>query len=319
MPPTTLLITPIYNDWESFAHLVRDIDQALAPLGERVEILAVDDSSTQPAPLFAFGALGCVRTIRVLGLARNLGHQRAIAVGLAYAQARLHAERVVVLDSDGEDRPQDIPQLIAESQKTGKIAFARRGSRTEDWVFRFFYRFYRIIFLALTGKPISFGNFSVIPAKLLVRVVHLPEIWNHFAAGVMRSGLPQTTLLLPRGKRYAGQSKMNFVGLVLHGLSAISVYMDIMTVRMILFTLGVIAAVFVAFLGLLYIRFLTPLAIPGWATTVGFGLVVILFQAILLLASLAFLALSARSASQFIPIKQYEDYLLTTETIYDQP
>lgn len=317
---TTLLLTPVYNDWESFNHLIREIDIHLSPLGERIEVVAVDDSSTEPAPPSELTGLVCIKSIHILSLARNLGHQRAIAVGLSYIQDHLQqADRIVVLDSDGEDRPQDIPLLIAESKKNGKIVFARRGSRTEDWVFRLFYRLYRIIFQTLTGKAISFGNFSVIPMKLLVKVVHLPEIWNHFAAGIMRSGLPQSTVVLGRGKRYAGKSKMNFVGLVLHGLSAISVYTDIMTVRMILFTFGVIAAVIIAFVGLLYIRFMTLLAIPGWATTVGLGLVMMLFQAILLLMSLAFLALSARSANLFIPIKQYQDYLLESEIIYDQP
>jgi polyisoprenyl-phosphate glycosyltransferase len=314
---STIIITPVFNDWESFSHLVHEIDKALAPMGERVEILAVDDSSTEPAQPFAFGALACIKTIRILELARNMGHQRAIAVGLAYAQEHLLVRRVLVLDSDGEDRPQDLPQLITESQNSNMIVFAQRGSRTENWVFRLFYRFYCIIFRIFTGKQISFGNFSIIPANLLVKVVHLPEIWNHFAAGIMRSGLPRTAILLPRGQRYTGKSKMNFVSLVLHGLSAISVYIDTISVRIILFTLGVIAAVFMGLLGVVFIRFFTTLAIPGWTTNVGIGLVVILSQAILLLVSLAILTLGARSTSQFIPIKQYKDYLLDSKIIYD--
>jgi hypothetical protein len=70
-----------------------------------------------------------------------------------------------------------------------------------------------------------------------------------------------------------------------------------------------------AFLVLIYIRFGTSLAIPGWATNVTVGLTVVMVQAILFLALLSFVVLSYRSAKMFIPAVDYKDYLLRVEHI----
>jgi hypothetical protein len=147
------------------------------------------------------------------------------------------------------------------------------------------------------------------------RVAHLPEIWNHFAAGIMRANIPLASVPTKRGKRYTGKSSMSFISLVIHGLSAISVYIEVVTVRLMLLATVVIIIGILSFLVLLYVKYLTPLAIPGWATNVAIGIVVIMFQAILLLALLAFLTLNYRSTKLFIPAKDYQDYVLGLEKI----
>lgn len=312
------IVTPVFNDWISFQQLIRDIDAHLVNVASNVMIFAVDDGSTQtftgiqpPQQKFT-----TIKHIEILHLARNTGHQRAIAIGLAYLERNFHADQVIVMDADGEDSPSDLPSLIAEQLKTEKIVFARRGKRKEDLSFRSYYVIYRFLFYILTGKQISFGNFCVIPGSLLRQVVFLPEIWGHFASGILRSGLPQSAILINRKNRYHGKSKMNFVGLVMHGLSAFSVYTDIMSIRLILFTLLVILATIAGAIVLIYIRYFTALAIPGWATTVSFGLVMILFQSLLLLLSLAFNVLNSRSMQTYIPAKHFEDFLLRAEVVY---
>jgi hypothetical protein len=221
------------------------------------------------------------------------------------------------MDADGEDQPADIARLLERSEECpGCIVFARRARRSEGFIFRAFYLLYKLIFKLLTGRQISFGNFSLIPGSLLNRVAHLPEIWNHFAAGIIRANIPCTSIATKRGKRYGGTSSMNFIALVIHGLSAISVYIEILTVRLMLFAFVVIFIGIMSFLVLLYIKYLTALAIPGWATNVAIGIVVIMFQAILLLALLAFLSLNYRSNKLFIPAKDYPDYLLNLEKIH---
>jgi len=166
----------------------------------------------------------------------------------------------------------------------------------------------------LTGKNIAFGNFSLIPAALLQRVTHLPEIWNHYAAGLMRAKLPWDSIPTQRAKRYRGQSKMNFVSLILHGLSAMSVYIEVLTIRLMIAVSGVILLGVIGFGVMLYYRFFTTLAIPGWATNVAIGLTTILSQAMLFLLLLTFLVLNYRSAKLFIPAKDYHDYFLSIES-----
>jgi len=311
------IITPVFNDWISFYKLVKEIDKALAGLSIEVMIIPVDDGSTQPYQegLFMEEKYRVIRHIEIIHLARNTGHQRAIAIGLSYLESKHKADHIIVMDADGEDRPTDIKALL-DRQTTNEIIFAKRGRRKEGSIFQVFNQIYRLLFMILTGKQIPFGNFCIIPGNLLRQVVYLPEIWSHFAAGVLRSGLPQSVVTFNRGERYQGKSKMNFSGLVMHGLSAFSVYTDILSVRMMLLTLIVILATLIGAGSLVYVKYFTPLAIPGWATTVGFGLLVILFQSFLLLLSIAFNVLNSRPMQMYIPAKYYQDFILNVEVCY---
>jgi glycosyltransferase involved in cell wall biosynthesis len=300
-----LVVTPVYNDWAALASLARALEAIGSAQALHIRILAVDDGSTAP------GGENLPGNTQVVRLARNLGHQRAIAVGLAVAQTMRLDAPVVVMDCDGEDRPEDIPALLAEyDHRPGSIVFARRAKRSEGGLFRAFYLFFKLIFRLLTGKSITFGNFCVIPPASLERIVYLQEIWNHFAAGVMRSGLIWVTIPTERGKRYAGRSHMNLVSLVLHGLSAISVYIEVVYVRLMFAALALMGLDVAGFLLIVYIRFFTPLAIPGWATNVAIGLTVIMVQALLFLGLMSFVVLSYRSAKMFIPIVDYKDFVL---------
>ena len=314
------IITPVYNDWISFHKLVSEIDDSLAHLQVAVTVIPIDDGSTQAyqLDLFADEKYQVIRRIEILHLARNTGHQRAIAIGLSYFESQYKADHIIVMDADGEDRPADLVTLIEKQTATNEIVFAKRGHRKEGNTFQFFYQIYRLLFIILTGKKIPFGNFCAIPGDYLRQVVFLPEIWSHFAAGILRSGLPKTTVVIDRGQRYHGKSKMNFVSLVMHGLSAVSVYTDILSVRMMLLTLIVIVATLIGTGILFYIKYFTALAIPGWSTTVGFGLLVVLLQSFMLLLSIAFNVLNSRTMQMYIPAKQYKDFILNTEVCYER-
>jgi len=312
----TVILTPIYNDWDSFQQLLNDIDKTLLDVVENIVVFAINDGSTSPITFNVNNEYRSIQKVEILHLSRNVGHQRAIAIGLAYLENNIRPSRVIIMDADGEDAPADIPALIAEEERTKKIVFARRGQRREGLWFKFYYSVYRFLFFMLTGQKINFGNFCIIPGTVLRQIVLLPEIWGHFASGVLRSGLPHHAIMIDRRKRYQGKSKMNFVSLVMHGLSAFSVYTDIMSVRLILFTLLVILVVFVSGIGLMYVKYFTNLAIPGWATTVGLGLVMILLQAFILLLSLVFNMLNSKSSQSYTPARYFEDYLLKVETIY---
>jgi 2-polyprenyl-3-methyl-5-hydroxy-6-metoxy-1,4-benzoquinol methylase len=79
----------------------------------------------------------------------------------------------------------------------------------------------------LTGISVRVGNFSILPRSYLSTLIVLSELWNHYAAAVFRSRLKFEMIPIPRGRRIAGASRMNFVSLVTHGLSAASVFSDI--------------------------------------------------------------------------------------------
>src|SRR5258708_11154428 len=194
---------------------------------EEVSTLASRDTSARRQ----FKAL---QAVGILQLRRNLGHQRAIAVGLVYVYEHIPCGAVVVMDADGEDRPADIHALLERfnQEQQRSIIFAARAKRLERPLFRFLYRVYRLVPLLLTGDPVRVGNFSIVPFESLGRLVVVPEIWNHYAAAVIRSRLRFQSITIARGQRTAGHSKMNFIALLLHGLSAFFVYGAIVGARL---------------------------------------------------------------------------------------
>lgn len=310
------VVIPVFNDWMSFEVLVGKLGEVAAGGELQLSVVAVDDGSVEGSqPAFRQPIAG-IDSIEIVHLIRNLGHQRAIAVGLSLLNEKDLNIPVVVMDCDGEDNPTDLLRLVKEhDQNPEPIIFAHRARRSENYLFRGFYTLFKLFFRIFTGKTISFGNYSLIPAPALKRVVYLQEIWNHFAAGIMHSGLLWKTIPTTRSNRYFGRSHMNLISLVLHGLSAISVYIEIVYVRLLFFSLGLMGFDIIGFIVLAYIRLMTDLAIPGWATNVGIGLVVIMVQAILFLATLSFVVLSYRSSKMFIPAVDYKDYLMNVEKV----
>jgi len=110
----------------------------------------------------------------------------------------------------------------------------------------------------------------------MARLMGVPDLWNHYAASVYRARLPRTLVPLPRGRRLAGESKMNFVSLLIHGLSAMSVFSDQVSARLLTAAVS-FAVIAIALMGVTAgIRWFTDLAVPGWATfTVGLLLVLV--------------------------------------------
>jgi polyisoprenyl-phosphate glycosyltransferase len=306
------VLIPIYNDWTAAGLLLPRLDHVLADAGLTADVLLVDDGSTAGVPPHWPGddwrALG---GIEVLSLRRNIGHQRAIAIALAFVDRHRSPDVVVVMDGDGEDAPEDIPRLLASlhQHEWSSVVFAERTRRSESAMFRVFYALYRWAHRLLTGIPVRVGNFSVIPFRLLRRLVVVSELWNHYAAAVFKARLPRASIPTQRAPRLAGKSRMNFVDLVMHGLSALSVHAELVGVRLLVVTAIVVSTMALALLAILAIRLFTPLTLPAW-TSIAVGVSLIVLLQVLAFASLfAFLVLHARSQPTFIPVRDYEYFV----------
>jgi polyisoprenyl-phosphate glycosyltransferase len=313
MKESLVILIPVYNDLASLETLMRTLESVLiSQPGKKYSVLIVDDGSTEkiilsPSKLF---------TITLLHLHRNIGHQKAIAIGMAHIHHTISCDSVLVMDSDGEDRPEDvITLLLALAENSEKIIFAHRKARQESSGFRVFYFFYKLLFRWLTGKKIAFGNFMIMPKDKLDKLVYHSEIWNHLSAGILKSGLAFTAIPTNRGKRYAGNSKMSFTDLVLHGLGAITVFLEQVASRLLILSFVLIAVSITAILIIIGIRSFTDLAIPGWASTTLSSMLIVLLQGFLLSLFTIFLFLSSQAQRKFIPAHHYKDYVAVAETI----
>jgi hypothetical protein len=198
------------------------------------------------------------------------------------------------MDGDGEDLPGDLPRLIdALSQSDSRdhgVVFAERRRRSEGLLFRVCYHSYRLIHVALTGIPVRFGNFSILSRGALDRIVVVNELWNHYAAAVVKSRLAYSTIPTVRGVRLAGQTQMNFPALVIHGLGALSVFAEIISVR------------------LLYVVVL--LLILALTETIPALLSILLLQSVAIFIGLFFGLSALRSGNGLIPLRDYPLFIL---------
>lgn len=313
MKESVIILIPVYNDLTSLETLIRNLEISLASEPrKKYSLLIVNDGSSRPVTV----APSKLFNINILNLHRNTGHQKAIAIGLAHIHHNSACDHVLVMDGDGEDRPEDALTLIQTSTANkGKIITAHRKTRQEGFRFRLFYIFYKVLFRWLTGKKIGFGNFMVIPREKLDKLVYHSEIWSHLSAGIIKSKLDFITIPLNRGKRYAESSKMNFHSLVLHGLGAIAVFLEQVASRLLILSFALIVVSVLVIAAIIGIRSFTDLAIPGWASTIMSTMLVILLQGFLLSLFTIFLFLSSQSQRKFIPAYHYKEYSAYTETI----
>ena len=239
-------------------------------------MLAVDDGSVRE-PIDADALRAAKLDGAIIRLRRNVGHQKAIAIGLSYlSQYVQHDQAIVVMDSDGEDLPASIAQLVTALEDAQvDIAVAQRRRRVETLKFKGAYALYKLLFKVLTGRNINFGNFMAMKAAGLRRLAAMQELPLHLAATALVSKLRIKPIIIDRGARYAGRSKMNFVGLVLHAFRALMVFAEDVLVRV-----GILCA-FIATLSVLFamlavILKLIGFATPGWFS-VALGVLIIIF------------------------------------------
>jgi len=316
-----VILIPVFNDWESLALLVPELDRSLVAASGSVDLIVVDDGSTRDSEdLRITEPLRAVGSIDVLTLARNVGHQRAIAIGLSYIAMRRRCRAVVVMDADGEDLPGDVPRLLAAFEEAGgtRVVFAKRTRRSEGVVFALFYRLYRIAHLLLTGIRVEVGNFSVVPYPVVRKLAVVSEMWNHYAAAVVHARIPTTLVPTVRGQRLTGRPTMNFVSLAAHGLSAMSVFADRIGVRLLVTTGLLMTSLIIALLAAVSLRVLTDVVIPGWAAiTLGF-VAILLVQTAILSMVFMFMIQMGRAGSSFIPAREYELFVESVKRVWER-
>ncbi len=307
----------MFEDWEALGALLPRVDAVAGSLRVPVDVFVVDDGSPRECPDGLGRDLRALASVRAVRLRRNVGHQRAIAIGLALlAEGGAHAT-IAIMDADGEDRAEDLPLLLERLLRdpSVEVVFAERLRRTESLAFRLLYHAYRAIHLALTGVRVRVGNFSVLSARAVAALVAMPELWNHYAAAVFRSRLPYASVPTARGERLHGKSKMSFVSLVAHGLSAMSVFGETVGVRLLVASLALTLASACAFGLSLAAGPSGPAGAALWSVV----FLVLSAQALVASAFFAFAILASRSGTGFLPIRDHRFFVLRERILRDAP
>lgn len=319
------VVIPVFKDAASVSILVQNLAQGFAgsyPDAE-LRIVLIDDGSPEYlAHELQFEARLGECTVEVLRLGSNVGHQRAIALGIAYVHEQMRSDVVLVMDADGEDCPEDAIRLVERISANGgrRIVFAERTRRSESILFQLCYRVYQLLHWVLTGIRVRVGNFSAVPGRCLPALVTLPALWNHYAAAIFQSKLPIETLPTERGHRYFGRSQMNFLSLAMHGLQAISVFSHIVAVRILVGVIGLCAlGIALLFAGLRGYLSLSGQHV-GWEAYGWAALCLLVLLALGLgMFSLVLALMSQRNSLDFLPIRDYKYFIQEVQVVYSTP
>lgn len=218
-----LILIPIYNDWKSLNKLLITINKNINHQTP-TRILIVDDCS-QNKIFLEYKKLKKIKKIEILRLKKNVGSQKAIAIGLNYLLNKKNEfDYVTVMDGDGEDNPSEIEKMLRLAKKNkDSVIVSCRKDRNENFLIKILYKVHLLITLLFTWKWITFGNFSVLFRKNLNKILSNQNIWKAYSASLIKNTNIKRVYAV-RSKRFYGKSQVSLMFLVLHSLKIISVF-----------------------------------------------------------------------------------------------
>ena len=229
------ILISVYNDWKSVFKLLENIDLQVAEWDAEVSILIINDSSTENQTKTEL-SFKKIKSVRVINMKQNRGHARCNAAGLKYLIEKENFDYVILMDGDGEDRPEELTKLFNKSKENpSKTVTLNRIKRSEGPFFKLLYECHKILTYIFTGKLIKFGNYSCLPKEHAARLLKEACIWSSFSGSVTKVIFDRVSVPSIRGQRYFGPSQMNLFNLLIHSFSIIAVFRGVVIIRSVLF------------------------------------------------------------------------------------
>ena len=231
------VLIPVYNDWQSVFKLIEEINNLPITSDFQISIIIVNDDSNHDR-LDEEKEFENIQSIKILNMKKNQGHSRCIATGLKYIFEKEDFDYVIPMDGDGEDRPIEIKEFLAQIQSPNEQSIVgERVKRSENLIFKVCYQFHKLLTVTFTGKSIKFGNFTCLSKITVKKMVNEKATWNSFSGSLRKIEDKLTAIPSTRGIRYFGPSKMSFYNLIKHSLSIISVFRKTFLIRSALFVI----------------------------------------------------------------------------------
>ena len=222
MGPRFSVVAPVYNEAQLIAEFVRRVRAVMEGLGASWELVLVNDGSRDgTADILDQLYEEDPDHLVVVHFARNFGHQLAITAGMDYARG----EAVVTIDSDLQDPPEVISDLIAKWQEGYEVVYAVREEREGESWFKLFTAdlFYRLIqSLTEVTIPMEAGDFRLLDRKALDYLTAMREHHRFVRAMTSWVGFRQTGVPYRRHARKVGETKYTFSKMVRLAIDAIT-------------------------------------------------------------------------------------------------
>jgi len=210
MKPTQALsiVIPVYNDEDVLDELVRRLIPVAKSLTEDYEVIFIDDGSRDQSWKILIKLQKSNPKLKIIKLARNFGQSNSTAAGLDHASGDI----IVIMDSDLQDRPEDIPKLIQSMEENDTdMAIVKWISRKDSFSKKFFSKFFHSISNRITNlhyEP-GLGVFRVLRKNALDQIKSIPETTGTTLSLMYWSGFDYSIVELQRDARYAGASGYN--------------------------------------------------------------------------------------------------------------
>lgn len=218
------IISPVYQAEKVLPELISRIKSAVSGLTAKIEIILVDDYSSDNSWSEIARLAQLHPEIIGIKLSRNFGQHYAITAGLDAAKGKW----VVVMDCDLQDRPEEIPNLLAKALEGFDVVLARRVNRQDGFLKRLSSKvFYRTLaWLTGSKQDESIANFGIYHQKVIQVIVGMRESIRYFPTMVKWVGFRQTTLDVIHSEREKGSSNYNFKRLFNLALDIMLAYSD---------------------------------------------------------------------------------------------
>ena len=219
-----IILIPVYNDWDSLSKLLIEVNEKIKSFSDfNFECLIVNDAST--SKLTKLVKPSNFKSVELLNMIENRGHARCNAFGIRYVFQNKEFDNLILMDGDGEDRPEEIKSLIEKiKENPNSSVVAKRVKRSEGLLFQSLYQLHKIITFIFTGQNINFGNYSILTRKDVEKLHSKASLWSSFSGSVKKNLKPLKEINSIRGKRYFGPSQMSIFKLIIHSFSIIAVF-----------------------------------------------------------------------------------------------
>ncbi len=218
------ILIPVYNDWDSLLKLLFEINSSIQGIkNAEFRCIIINDASTELMPKIKVPSN--ILSIKLINMKENRGHARCNAFGLRYISNLDNYDHVILMDGDGEDRPEEIKFLVEKALlDERKSVVAKRIKRSEGVFFQLLYQIHKIITFVFTGKNINFGNYSCLTKNDVKILSSKSSLWSSFSGSLRYHIKELNSVNSIRGLRYVGPSKMSLFNLVVHSFSIIAVF-----------------------------------------------------------------------------------------------
>ena len=262
---TLCIVAPIYNEESNIILFYDRVSLILKQTDLDWKILFINDGSSDNSQQIVEEMSKNNEHIHLLSFTRNFGKESALTAGLDYADS----DAVIPIDTDLQDPPELILEMIKYWQQGFDVVYAKRRSRRGETYLKLLTAnlFYKFInkFSDIT-IPSNVGDYRLLSRRVVDDINKMREK-NRFMKGIFAwVGYPSKEILFDRDERNAGETSFNFLKLFNFAVDGITSF-SVAPLRVFFYTGLFILLLSFTYAGYIIIRAMVlGIELPGYAS-----------------------------------------------------